>query len=614
MSASQLPTVRGSSAEQATITRGPGEAPLVLGRYRLYRRLGTGAFGTVWEARDARLDRDVAVKILPRERIVGGRFEREARAAARLAHPGIVTLYEAAVDDEGAYLVSELVRGATLSQLLEAGLLSDRDILAAGVALCDALTHAHSQGIIHRDVKPSNVLVPDRPTTSAQIARLTDFGVARVIGGDSLTRTGDVIGTAAYMAPEQAEGREAGAAADLYALAVVLYEALAGTNPVPSGTSAQRARRLGAYLAPLRRQRRDLPRELGAGIDLALRPRPRERGSLEELRRALIAVLPQVADVPGVITGAWPRPPITARPAERDEREPFAEPTAPPPRREAEDHDPEPGVAASWPTRGLAALAIAGLAAWLSARVSPTVPIPAAAVGLVAAALVLILPRAGWLLTVVSLAVTAIAGHRPGAAVVVTVGGLVPLALLPRAASTWPLAAGAPALGLLGLGGAWPALAARASGAWHRAALGALGWVWLALAAPLAGADLYLRRPSGTPQPSVWAASLHQTVAHVLAPLASSGVLAAAPAWGLAAVVLPWMVRGGSLGRDALGAVIWATALVSSTGVILAVVAVGSGGMERTALIGAAASAAIALAPTAIRALRAGRESQAGLA
>ena len=194
----------------------------MLGRYHLHRRLGSGGFGTVWLASDERLEREVAVKILPRERIVGGRFEREARAAARLAHPGIVTLYEASVDDDGAYLVSELVRGTTLDALLEAGRLSDQDIVAIGIALCDALAHAHDEGVVHRDVKPSNVLVPKRPVTSAQVAKLTDFGVARVVGGDSLTLTGDVIGTLAYMAPEQAAGREAGPTADLYSLALVL--------------------------------------------------------------------------------------------------------------------------------------------------------------------------------------------------------------------------------------------------------------------------------------------------------------------------------------------------------------------------------------------------------
>src|SRR5438477_5520080 len=188
MTPSGVPTARLASGQTRRNGRTIPPAPLVLDRYRLHHRLGAGAFGIVWMARDERLERDVAVKALPRERIVGGRFEREARAAARLAHPGIVTLYEAAVDDDGAYLVSELVHGATLDELLQAGRLSDRDIVTIGIALCDALTHAHSKDVIHRDVKPSNVLVPEQPPSSSQLAKLTDFGVARVVGGDSLTR------------------------------------------------------------------------------------------------------------------------------------------------------------------------------------------------------------------------------------------------------------------------------------------------------------------------------------------------------------------------------------------------------------------------------------------
>ena len=267
----------------------------------------------MWLARDERLDREVAIKILPRERVLGGRFEREARAAARLTHPGIVTLYEAAVDDEGAYLVSELVHGNTLDRLLAEGRLSDRDVVQIGVALCDALAHAHANGVIHRDVKPSNVLIPERPTSPAGLARLTDFGVARVLDGDSLTLAGDVIGTAAYMAPEQAQGLPAGAAADLFSLALVLYEGLTGVNPVRTGAGAQPGRRLGMHLPPLRRQRRELPRELGQAIDLALRPRPGERGRLDELRGALATVVGRMRDEPGVIAESSWRPRTEAR-------------------------------------------------------------------------------------------------------------------------------------------------------------------------------------------------------------------------------------------------------------------------------------------------------------
>jgi hypothetical protein len=283
-----------------TVSAAPQAATLVLGRYRLTRRLGAGAFGSVWSARDERLDRDVAVKLLARERVVHARFEREARAAARLQHPGIVTLYEAAVDDHGAYLVSELVRGRTLDALLKQGRLSDRDILEIGIALCDALAHAHALGVVHRDVKPSNVLVPTRATGHADRAKLTDFGVAHVAGSDSLTRTGDVIGTLAYMAPEQADGSEVGPEADLYALALVLYEALSGVNPQGQG---RRGRRWVA--PPLRRQRRDLSRPLATGIDRALRERPRERGTLGELRVAIVQALDGAGTEPGVVAPGW---------------------------------------------------------------------------------------------------------------------------------------------------------------------------------------------------------------------------------------------------------------------------------------------------------------------
>src|SRR5579884_2245722 len=155
---------------------------------------------------------------------------------------------------------------------MAAGRLSDRDIVGIGIALCDALAHAHAHEIVHRDVKPSNVLVPERPPTPEQLAKLTDFGVARVVGGDTLTRTGDVLGTAAYMAPEQASGREAGAAADLYSLALVIYEALTGVNPLRGAAGTHPGKRLAMHLPPLRRYRRDLPRDLARAIDLALRP------------------------------------------------------------------------------------------------------------------------------------------------------------------------------------------------------------------------------------------------------------------------------------------------------------------------------------------------------
>ncbi|HEY5188061.1 MAG TPA: serine/threonine-protein kinase [Solirubrobacteraceae bacterium] len=575
---------------------------MVLDRYRLQRRLGAGAFGTVWLARDERLERDVAVKILPRERIVGGRFEREAKAAARLSHPGIVTLYEATVDDEGAYLVSELVRGKTFDALLEGGRLSDRDILGIGVALCDALAHAHDEGIVHRDVKPSNVLIPARPATPAQVAKLTDFGVARVVGGDTLTITGDVIGTLAYMAPEQAEGREAGPAADLYSLALILYEALTGVNPVRVSTSAQRARRLGTYLPPLRRQRRDLPRVLGSGIDLALRPHPRERGRILDLRRALVAAHGQAGDEPGVVGVPWAS---REEPAEED----WSPSEAPAQAEPARDDDLEPGTLAGaprspWAARGLAAAGAAATAAWLAAHLLAPSPVPPAVVALAVAALTLFVPRVGWLAVLIAAPAAIAAQGHPGWALLVGAALLTPILLVPLRGTAWPVAAGAPALGLVGLAGAWPALAGCAASVWRRAAIGAGGWIWLLLFTPLVGRVLYLTPPV-TPPGGQWAGSASQTVTSVLSPLLRSGALAPTVVWAAAAVVLPWLIRGRSLALDVVRAAIWAATLVSATSAAI-VAARGSGSTPALhgAVLGGVLAVLVALAPRWIAAGR----------
>src|SRR5918992_4126959 len=282
---------------------GPPQAggDLVLGRYRLGRRLGSGGFGTVYEARDERLGRPVAVKAIAAGGPAPERGHREALAAARLHHPGIVAVYDAGEDAAGRYLVSELVRGRTLAALEAAGALSDRDVLRLGLALADALAHAHERGVIHRDVKPQNVIVPDEPGDPRSAAKLTDFGVARLAGDEPLTRTGDVVGTLAYMAPEQAGGHPAGEQADLYSLALVLYEGLAGVNPVRGGNAAATARRLGQPIPPLQRKRKDLPDELCAAIDRALAPRPEDRGTLEELAEELADGLTAVSDEGGTI-------------------------------------------------------------------------------------------------------------------------------------------------------------------------------------------------------------------------------------------------------------------------------------------------------------------------
>src|SRR3954454_626771 len=276
---------------------------LVLDRYRLERRLGAGGFGVVWLAFDEKLEREVAVKVIPREDDdpLPQRAAREARVAARLNHPGIVGLYELASDEDAVYLVSELVPGRTLAELMRAGAVSDQDVARIGVALCDALAHAHARKVIHRDVKPQNVIVVAEPAAGAGFAKLADFGVAHLAVGDPLTRTGDVVGTLAYMAPEQAEGERVSFAADMDSLALTLYEGFTGTNPVRGSSPAATARRLGTRIPPLGSRRRDLPAGLCRAIDAALAPWPEHRPPLAELRTALDRAADHLSDEGGLV-------------------------------------------------------------------------------------------------------------------------------------------------------------------------------------------------------------------------------------------------------------------------------------------------------------------------
>src|SRR5215208_4386793 len=375
-----------------------------MGRYRLGARLGAGGFGTVYAARDERLGRPVAVKVIPGDAPAPARAQREARAVARLDHDAIVALFDAGEQDGSRYLVSELVEGRTLAQLEAAGELSDRDVLRIGLALADALDHAHERGVIHRDVKPQNVIVPDAASSRRGAAKLTDFGVAHLVGEEALTLTGDIVGTLAYMAPEQAAGRAADERADLYALALVLYEALAGSNPVRGGSPTATARRIGTLLA--------VSDEGGR-----IAPHPLERR---------IPVLP-------------------------------------------------PAIGRLVAPAAAGALVWAGLAE-LTPEPSLQPPLAAAA----ALALVAVLPRAGWLLAAVATAVALALGPapRPGAAVLVAALAAGPPLLLRSDGRAWSLPAAAPVLGLLGLAGAYPALAGRAPRWSVRAALGALGAWW----------------------------------------------------------------------------------------------------------------------------------------
>ncbi|MFI5054715.1 MAG: protein kinase, partial [Acidimicrobiia bacterium] len=177
------------------------------GRYRLVEPLARGGMATVWIADDPVLSRRVAVKVLrpdlAEDDATRARFRREAIAAAKVSHPNIVSTYDTGDDDGVAYIVMELVDGPTLRHLIDAhGGLPVLEVMRVGSEVADALAAAHRAGLVHRDVKPANVLVP--PTGPIKV---TDFGIAKAVGSDDLTRTGTVMGTARYLAPEQVNGR-----------------------------------------------------------------------------------------------------------------------------------------------------------------------------------------------------------------------------------------------------------------------------------------------------------------------------------------------------------------------------------------------------------------------
>src|SRR3954454_16049993 len=190
---------------------------------------------------DERLGRQVAIKRLHADSPVDveQRFNREAKLGASLNHPNLVSVFDTAHDDEGVLIVMEYVDGEPLSRTLRRGPLRPEEVRRMVLDLGDALDHAHAQGIVHRDVKPANVLVRDDGVT-----KLADLGIATASDGTKITRSGIVLGTASYMAPEQLEGRELGPAADIYALAAIAFEALSGTKPREGTTPLQIAHKI----------------------------------------------------------------------------------------------------------------------------------------------------------------------------------------------------------------------------------------------------------------------------------------------------------------------------------------------------------------------------------
>jgi eukaryotic-like serine/threonine-protein kinase len=269
----------------------PGLAGLVVGdRYRLDRLIGAGGMAQVWEGTDAVLGRRVAVKVLhphlAEDEAFVRRFRQEAVAAARLNHPGIVGVYDTCSDHGIEAIVMEYLDATTLRQLLdERGVLDANTTTRIGLRLLDALEAAHRAGLVHRDVKPSNVLL----CTDGRV-KITDFGIAKAEDATDLTSEGSLIGTANYLAPEQLLGHDVDGRADLYALGLVLYECLTGRLPFRGDTGAAAAvARLHTDPPDPRRIRASIPPPLAATVMRALERTPANRFDAAQFRAALLA-------------------------------------------------------------------------------------------------------------------------------------------------------------------------------------------------------------------------------------------------------------------------------------------------------------------------------------
>jgi eukaryotic-like serine/threonine-protein kinase len=269
---------------------------LAAGRYRIEREVGHGGMATVYLAHDEELGRPVAVKLLPPhladDADFRARFVREARLAGRLSHPNVVRVYDAGETDGRPFIVMEYVSGSSLA---DAGRLAPQRVIELGVQACAGLQHAHDAGVLHRDVKPANLLVSD-----SGVLKIADFGIARAAESTRHTQAGTLLGTAAYLAPEQIAGDDATAASDIYSLGAVLYELLTGRPPYAFSSLAElAAQQADGAIAPVRDIEPAVPADVEAAVMHALAREPGFRpASAAELAQELSGSATEPVTVP----------------------------------------------------------------------------------------------------------------------------------------------------------------------------------------------------------------------------------------------------------------------------------------------------------------------------
>lgn len=255
----------------------PGAGSVLDDRFRLDARIGSGGLGSVWRATDLNLQREVAIKLLHPHLAarpdVAERFRIEALAAARLSHPNVLRVYDAGVDNGNAYLVTELIDGRGVDRLIGRGPIEPTAVAAIGAQAASALDEAHRAGMIHRDVKPSNLLLH----RNGRI-KLIDFGVARVVDlASDLTIQGETVGSWAYLAPEQLDDQPVGFSADVYALGLVLWEACTGHTPFHGETPSALALARLTQQVPELPELPELPDQLRQVVDAATAREPEDR-------------------------------------------------------------------------------------------------------------------------------------------------------------------------------------------------------------------------------------------------------------------------------------------------------------------------------------------------